>query len=142
MPFPDNSSDAIWTVWVLEHIPEPEAALSEMRRVLKPGGVPWAADGFDVRSYSDFNWRGKLVKASIAFRRWRSRTIKFYWEPDSLVAVSLGRYEAYLWLPSRGRRLPELWRRFRAAAGVSQTQMIREFDTMIERAMVPRVRGA
>ena len=79
MPFPAGSFDAIWTVWVLEHIPEPEQALLEMRRVLKPGGLlflivawnctPWAADGFDVRPYSDFNWRGKLVKATLPVRR-------------------------------------------------------------------------
>jgi SAM-dependent methyltransferase len=79
MPFPDSSFDAIWTVWVLEHIPEPEKALQEMRRVLKPGGLlylapawncsPWAADGFDVRPYRDFTWRGKLVKASLPIRK-------------------------------------------------------------------------
>lgn len=79
MPFPDNTFDAVWTVWVLEHIPEPERALTEMRRVLKPGGLlflyvawnctPWAADGFDVRPYSDFNWRGKLAKASLIVRK-------------------------------------------------------------------------
>ncbi|MCL6508507.1 MAG: class I SAM-dependent methyltransferase, partial [Bryobacteraceae bacterium] len=78
MPFADNSFDAIWTIWVLEHIPEPERALLEMRRVLRPGGViflyvawnctPWAADGFEVRPYSDFNWKGRLVKASIPVR--------------------------------------------------------------------------
>jgi SAM-dependent methyltransferase len=78
LPFPDNSFDGVWTVWVLEHISEPERALMEMRRVLKPGGVlflyvawdcvPWAADGFDGRPYSDFNWRGKLVKASLPVR--------------------------------------------------------------------------
>lgn len=78
MPFPDNTFDAIWTVWVMEHIPEPERAFNEMRRVLKPGGViflyvaylcdPWLAEGFAVRPYSDFNWRGKVVKASIPIR--------------------------------------------------------------------------
>ena len=82
MPFPEDSFDAIWTVWVLEHIPAPERALREMRRVLKPGGMlflmaawncpTWVAGGFNVRPYIDFNWRGKLVKASLAVRgsRW------------------------------------------------------------------------
>ena len=80
MPFPDKSFDAIWTVWVMEHIPEPEKAFREMRRVVKPGGLlfvyvawnctPWAADGFNVRPYSDFNWRGKFVKATIPVRAW------------------------------------------------------------------------
>jgi hypothetical protein len=31
---------------------------------------PWAAGGFDVRPYSDYNWRGKLVKASVPVRQW------------------------------------------------------------------------
>ena len=39
MPFDDDTYDAVWTVWVLEHIPQPEKALSEIRRVLKPDGV-------------------------------------------------------------------------------------------------------
>src|SRR5580704_18278516 len=32
MPFPDNTFDGMWTIWVLEHIPNPEKALMEMRR--------------------------------------------------------------------------------------------------------------
>ena len=78
MPFPDNSFDAAWTVWVVEHIPQPEKAFEEMRRVLKPGGMllllvawnctSWAGDGFDVRPYEDFTLLGKLVKASIGVR--------------------------------------------------------------------------
>jgi SAM-dependent methyltransferase len=38
MPFDPSSFDAIWSIWVLEHIPNPECALMEMRRVVKPGG--------------------------------------------------------------------------------------------------------
>jgi SAM-dependent methyltransferase len=78
MPFKDSEFDAIWTVWVLEHIPNPESALREMRRVVKPGGVillapawfcpPWAADGYEVRPYSDFGLAGRFTKASIPIR--------------------------------------------------------------------------
>ena len=50
--FPDNSVDLIITEDVLEHVPEPEVAFKEIRRVLKPGGfhigtipVNWGRDG-------------------------------------------------------------------------------------------------
>ncbi len=78
LPFSDNSFDAVWTYAVLEHVPEPERALYEMRRVLKSGGLlllapawqcrSWAAKGYPVRSYKDFALKGKLVKASIPIR--------------------------------------------------------------------------
>ena len=79
MPFRDNEFDAVWSIWVLEHIPNPEAALTEIRRVVKPGGLlfllpawdckPWAAHGYEARPYSDLDLRGKLIKASIPARR-------------------------------------------------------------------------
>lgn len=78
LPFGDSEFDAAWTVWVLEHVPNPELALKELRRVTRPGGLiflapawacgPWLADGYLVRPYSDFDWSGKLTKASLALR--------------------------------------------------------------------------
>lgn len=78
MPFADNSYDAVWTVWVLEHVPNPEQALREIRRVANDGAVlyllpawdvaPWAAQGYKVRPYSDFNLAGKVYKWLIPFR--------------------------------------------------------------------------
>ncbi len=75
MPLGTNEFDAAWSIWVLEHVPNPEAALLEMRRVVKDGGyiylAPawdcrfWAADGYPVRPYSDFGVGGKVIKASI-----------------------------------------------------------------------------
>jgi SAM-dependent methyltransferase len=79
MPFRDGEFDALWSIWVLEHIPNPESALLEMRRVVKPGGLillapawncsSWAADGYEVRRFSDFGLEGKLTKLTIPVRR-------------------------------------------------------------------------
>jgi SAM-dependent methyltransferase len=38
LPFPESSFDTVVSTEVLEHVPEPQRALNEMRRVLKPGG--------------------------------------------------------------------------------------------------------
>jgi SAM-dependent methyltransferase len=84
-PFEDEMFDAIWTIGVYEHIPKLQEALLEIKRLIKPRGVvffapawqcrSWAAYGYAVRSYSDLNWKGKLIKASIPIRNsvlWRS----------------------------------------------------------------------
>lgn len=78
MPFADHEFDAAWSIWVIEHIPNPEAALAEIRRVVKPGGLlyllpawdckPWAAQGYEARPYRDLGLGGKLIKASIPLR--------------------------------------------------------------------------
>ena len=78
MPFADNTYDVAWSISVLEHVPNPEAALVEIRRVVKDGGIlylapawnctSWAADGYDVRPYADFGLGGKILKAVIPLR--------------------------------------------------------------------------
>ncbi len=78
LPFNDNEFDVIWSIDVLEHISDPEKVLIEMRRTLKDMGLlilkpawycrPWAAEGYPVRPYRDFNWKRKIVKASIIIR--------------------------------------------------------------------------
>ena len=40
-PFAEGSFDAILMIHVLEHLPQPEAYVSQIRRLLKPGGVLW-----------------------------------------------------------------------------------------------------
>jgi len=39
LPFDDESFDLIWCSEVIEHLEKPEFALSELRRVTKPGGL-------------------------------------------------------------------------------------------------------
>jgi SAM-dependent methyltransferase len=84
-PFMDDSFDAIWTITVFEHIPELQDAMDELVRLLKPNGYlyfapawqcrSWAADGYEVRGYSEFNLKGKLIKFTIPIRNsmiWRA----------------------------------------------------------------------
>ena len=78
LPFSDDSFDGVWSIWVFEHVPNPEQAFREMRRVMRDNGViflfpawnvdRWAAQGYSVRPYSDFGPAGKLIKATIPFR--------------------------------------------------------------------------
>lgn len=78
LPFADNEFDAAWTVWVLEHLDTPEKGFAELRRVVKPGGLlfllpawnctSWAGEGYEVRPYSDFDFPGKMIKASLPLR--------------------------------------------------------------------------
>ncbi len=39
MPYPDETFDRVLNTCLLHHLPEPEAALTEIRRVLRPGGT-------------------------------------------------------------------------------------------------------
>jgi len=142
MPFADNTFDGVWSIWVFEHVPNPEQALREARRVTRDNGVlfllpawnctSWAAEGYEVRPYSDFNTVGKIIKASIPLRssprfiamsklpnrlvrnivaqfgptklRYRRLSPNYdqYWVPDSDAVNSIDRYEAMLWFRSRG----------------------------------------
>lgn len=142
LPFPDDSFDGIWSIWVFEHVPNPEQAFNEARRVTRDNGVlflfpawncvSWAAEGYEVRPYSDFGLGGKLIKASIPLRssmpfiwmhlipnrivrslvsfveptrlRYHRLTPNYekYWVPDSDAVNSIDYHEALLWFRSRG----------------------------------------
>jgi len=56
LPYPDNSFDAVYCAFVLHWTPDPSRAISEIVRVLKPGGVLFGAQPVKpiANSYFDF----------------------------------------------------------------------------------------
>ena len=63
LPFPDRSFDAAYLVSVLGEIPDPAAALAELRRVLKPGGRLVIGEIFLDPDFPRFGW---LVEQALA----------------------------------------------------------------------------
>ncbi len=51
LPFKDETFDHIFVCFVLEHLPNPEQALSHIRRVLKPGGTITVIEGDHGSAY-------------------------------------------------------------------------------------------
>jgi SAM-dependent methyltransferase len=45
LPFSDGAFDAVFAHTLLEHVPDPQRVVGELRRVLKPGGVVGVRDG-------------------------------------------------------------------------------------------------
>jgi SAM-dependent methyltransferase len=63
LDFPSDSFDVVHAHQVLQHVADPVAALQEMIRVCRPGGVVAARDG----DYSGFTWYPELP----GLDRWR-----------------------------------------------------------------------
>lgn len=61
LPFEPRSFDAAFLCWVLEHVPAPARALSEVRRVLQPGSSVYVTEvmnaSFLLDPYSPNTWR-------------------------------------------------------------------------------------
>jgi len=59
LPFKDESFDAVVTVALLEHVPEPEMVLREIIRVLRPGGIVLHSDAWNVPPWRRLGLTGK-----------------------------------------------------------------------------------
>lgn len=78
LPFADGSIDAFFSIATLEHVPNPELALAEIDRCLKPGGRvllypawyvrSWAAKAIHVRRMSELGPLERLIKLTIPVR--------------------------------------------------------------------------
>jgi SAM-dependent methyltransferase len=63
LPFDDNTFDVAHAHQVLQHLADPVAALAEMKRVVKPGGVVAARDS----DYGSWTWYPEMPE----LERWR-----------------------------------------------------------------------
>ncbi len=61
LKFESNSFDGAFLCWILEHVPNPLQVLSEVRRVLRPGGVAYITEvmnsSFFLDPYSPEIWQ-------------------------------------------------------------------------------------
>lgn len=75
LPFRDEVFDAVACLEVLEHTPDPEAVLTEIGRVLKPGAEAWISmpflypihdAPFDYQRFTEFGMRRSLERAGFS----------------------------------------------------------------------------
>lgn len=75
IPVADNSFDVVLLTQVLEHLPEPRAVLTELARVLRPGGRLWLSTPlfyeehevpYDFHRYTSYGLREHIERAGLA----------------------------------------------------------------------------
>lgn len=82
LPFRDGAVSAIFSVFALEHVPDPERALAEVHRVLAPGGEAllypawfvrrWASRGIEVRPRAELRPLERAERLTIPLRNTRA----------------------------------------------------------------------
>ena len=119
LPFRSNSVPFIISVFVLEHLPNPEFALHELDRILTPGGVAYLKPAFNVPQWRA-NGLGYLDRATLLFvQRLAKRTLVLRRLPLWRFVTQLlwGRiFDEVQYLRSkwRGMTMPLRWKRLRA----------------------------
>jgi len=89
LDFPDHSFDAVLSLFVLMHLPNPGATLREMHRVLRPGGRLVIAFGSGAPLFSLAGLRQRLGRVPELIHRLRGRWLNATAFLDALVARSL-----------------------------------------------------
>jgi demethylmenaquinone methyltransferase/2-methoxy-6-polyprenyl-1,4-benzoquinol methylase len=94
IPFPDNYFDVVSVAFGLRNMTRKEAALAEMRRVLKPGGrllvlefsKVWAPlkKAYDVYSFKVLPWLGKTFAKDEESYRYLAESIRMHPDQETL----------------------------------------------------------
>ncbi|TLZ22117.1 MAG: bifunctional demethylmenaquinone methyltransferase/2-methoxy-6-polyprenyl-1,4-benzoquinol methylase UbiE [Gammaproteobacteria bacterium] len=98
LPFPDGSFDCITIGFGLRNVTDKSAALTAMRRALKPGGqllvlefshpqVPGLKPLYDAYSFRILPLLGKLVARDAASYRYLAESIRVHPDPETLVKM-------------------------------------------------------
>jgi demethylmenaquinone methyltransferase / 2-methoxy-6-polyprenyl-1,4-benzoquinol methylase len=95
LPFPDHSFDRVMIGFGLRNITDKAKALSEMYRILKPGGMclilefskpafPLLKRIYDIYSFSVIPWLGKLVANDESSYRYLVESIRMHPDQETL----------------------------------------------------------
>ena len=94
IPFPDNYFDIVTVAFGLRNMTHKDAALAEMRRVLRPGGrllvlefskvAPPLAPLYDLYSFKALPLMGKLVAKDEASYRYLAESIRMHPDQETL----------------------------------------------------------
>jgi len=100
LPFRDNSFDFVFSIYVLEHVAEIETALSEIRRVTRPGGIVLVKPAWFCRPWNGRPWFRKPLRNCSAGERLlklsvRIRNSFFYRAADLLQWRVRGVFSGY-----------------------------------------------
>lgn len=91
LPFKDGVADAVVCESSLEHFPNPQAAVKEMQRVLKPGGLVYASvpfiAGFHASPHDYYRWTEAGVQE--LFRDFSLKEIGVGWGPTYALTTIL-----------------------------------------------------
>lgn len=123
LPFRTGSIPFAVSVFALEHIPRPEFALTELDRILAPGGIvylkpafnvpAWRASGLEYRRPRDLPMLDKVRRAFLPL--WRTMAWRYAF------GIGWGRlFDEVRWTSARARRGTALslrWRRLEPYAG-------------------------
>ena len=104
LPYPDNEFDFVYSFGVLHHTPDMEKCISEIYRVLKPGGICWIG----VYNKNSWFYRCYLIPEYVRHRQYKEMSLK---ERLSLIEYPNSSKDILVHLTTK-RELRKLFKKF------------------------------